>query len=39
VEAPVPTRDFFARAQFMEMSDAQKLTAPSFDKIALLTAF
>jgi hypothetical protein len=29
----VPTRDFFARAQFMEMSDAQKLTAPSFDQM------
>jgi hypothetical protein len=33
VEAREPTRDFFARAQFIEMSDAQKLTAPSFDEM------
>jgi hypothetical protein len=29
----VPERDFFAPAQFIEMSDDQKLSRPSFDKM------
>jgi hypothetical protein len=33
VEEREPTRDLFARAQFVEMSDAQKLTSPSFERM------
>ncbi len=31
---PEPAQEFFARAQFIEISDEQKLSAPSFEKFA-----
>ncbi|MBI5301752.1 MAG: hypothetical protein HY868_06430 [Chloroflexi bacterium] len=34
IASPEPALEFFARAQFVEMSDEQKLSAPSFEKFA-----
>ncbi|MEZ5330378.1 MAG: DUF6603 domain-containing protein, partial [Verrucomicrobiales bacterium] len=32
-QTPIPVRDFFAPAQFVEMSDDEKLSSPSFESL------